>query len=253
MCLLCPGEKLLTNGQMNACHLKAHQEKYHKQTLKENEDYFIQLKFRKLERLQNDAEIPQNSIEPQKLNQASYTVAKNIAKFGIPYQAAEKFFKETLMETTNILYGKEASEICSKIPLSHAVIKRKIDKISSILENELIQNLKNTANFSLQLDESTDVSKNSVLVVFVRYQKLKVLHEELLLCKNLKTTSTGHDVFQLLNNYFQEKELSWSQVSSVSTDGAASMVGRLNGLKAFILSVIRIYLQKLKFLFRTIF
>jgi hypothetical protein len=68
-------------------------------------------------------------------------------------------------------------------------------------ESSLITEPKVSKHFVLQLDESTDVCKNSVLVAFVCYGHEKVRKTELLLCKNISTTTTGKDVFDIISSF----------------------------------------------------
>ena len=49
--------------------------------------------------------------------------------------------------------------------------------------------------FSIQLDESTDVSICAQLLVFARYIKDGDFHEKLLFCQCLETSTKGEDIF----------------------------------------------------------
>ena len=55
--------------------------------------------------------------------------------------------------------------------------------------------------FSLQLDESTDISSCSQLMVFVRYVHDYKFKEEFLFCHELETTTRAQDVFDLIDNF----------------------------------------------------
>ena len=61
--------------------------------------------------------------------------------------------------------------------------------------------------FAIQLDESTDVSNCTQLLVYVRYVSNDVIRSELLLSKDMKTTITGKDVFELADSFFKENNL----------------------------------------------
>ena len=76
--------------------------------------------------------------------------------------------------------------------------------------------------FALQLDESTDISNLSQLLVYVRYVADERINEEFLFCQPLETTSKAVDVFQMLIDFFDKTELSWSKLVGVCTDGAPS-------------------------------
>uniref|UniRef100_A0A8C6LL81 DUF4371 domain-containing protein n=1 Tax=Nothobranchius furzeri TaxID=105023 RepID=A0A8C6LL81_NOTFU len=87
-------------------------------------------------------------------------------------------------------------------------------------------------SFSLQLDESTDVSGNAQLVAFVRYADADDIYEHILFCKSLEGKTTGEDIFIVDSGAFCEYGWSWKSCSSICTDAAASMTGRAKGLIA---------------------
>ena len=84
-----------------------------------------------------------------------------------------------------------------------------------ILAEVVADMISSPAKFSLQLDETTDVSNLSQLVVFVRYMKDDVIKEDVLLCKLLKTTTKAVDVKKLVDDFFTNNDLSWNMVSTV--------------------------------------
>ena len=63
-------------------------------------------------------------------------------------------------------------------------------------------------SFSLQLDESTDVSGNSQLVAFVRYVDTDDIYEHIVFCKTLEGKTKGENVFYVIIT-FCENGLSW--------------------------------------------
>ena len=60
----------------------------------------------------------------------------------------------------------------------------------------------------MQIDESTDISDDAQLLVYVRYLGENTLEEEFLFCKALETTTRGEDMFALVDS-FMNKE-GWS-------------------------------------------
>jgi len=67
------------------------------------------------------------------------------------------------------------------------------------------------------MDESTDVSGLSILIVFARYAHEKTIQEGLLICESLETHTTGEDIFEVVNKYFKKKKF------------MAKMCGRMHG------------------------
>jgi hypothetical protein len=72
----------------------------------------------------------------------------------------------------NIMLGKAAEVKLSQIPLSNDTISDRIEDMSKDILAQVVADLiTSPAKFSLQLDETTDVSNISQLAVFVRYVK----------------------------------------------------------------------------------
>lgn len=64
------------------------------------------------------------------------------------------------------MLGTDAEEAI--LPLSNDTIRRRINEISSDIENNLFKKLKRV-EFTLQIDESKDVSNKEQLLVFIRF------------------------------------------------------------------------------------
>ncbi len=85
---------------------------------------------------------------------AFYEIAQIIAKTGSAHTVAENVirpFFEILMKT---VLHQDSVNVLKALPLSNDSIWRRIDKISSDVENQLVKKLKNN-KFSIQIDEST--------------------------------------------------------------------------------------------------
>ena len=82
-----------------------------------------------------------------------------------------------------------------------------------------------TPCYSIQLDESTDVSNAALLLVFVRYCDDGNIQDDLLFCKELPTRTTADEIIHCLDNHFTFKGIDWKNCVGVFTDGAASMTG----------------------------
>jgi hypothetical protein len=86
--------------------------------------------------------------------------------------------------------------------------------------------------FSLQLDESCDISGHAQLTAYIRYTEGEFLKTNLFFCKNLPRKTTGEDTFHVTDAYMRENILRWEDCVSICTDGAASMTGKVKGFKA---------------------
>ncbi|XP_067122548.1 protein FAM200C-like [Centruroides vittatus] len=166
---------------------------------------------------------------------ASYEVAYLIAKQGKPHNIGEKLIKSAVLKMANIMLGKAAEVKLSQIPLSNDTISDRIDDMSKdILAQVVADMISSPAKFSLQLDETTDVSSLSQLAVFVRYVKDDVIKEDFLLCKPLTTKTKAADVKKLVDDFFKENNLSWDMVSAVCSEGAPAMLRRKSGFGALV-------------------
>ena len=90
---------------------------------------------------------------------------------------------------------------------------------------------------SIQLDESTDVTKNAQLLVNVRYTQENAVRTEVLNSKKLSGTTKGKDIFEDLENFFKLSKLDWGELIGCTTDGAPSMLGRKSGFKVHVTAV----------------
>ncbi|GFX44471.1 zinc finger MYM-type protein 6 [Trichonephila clavipes] len=83
------------------------------------------------------------------------------------------------------------------------------------------------------LDETTDITKISQLIIYVRCIFNEDITETFLCCKSLDGKTTGEKIFEVINEYFEAKSLTWANCVAVCTDGAAALTGlnkRLRGL-----------------------
>ncbi|XP_076049324.1 SCAN domain-containing protein 3-like [Oratosquilla oratoria] len=116
--------------------------------------------------------------------------------------------------------------------LSDNTINQRIQERSGDIKEQVVAAIKESGKFSLQLDESTDVSDNAQLLVYVRYQGKSDIEEDFLFCKRMETTTTGEDLFKLVDSFIKEEGLRWDQCFSVYSDGAPAMLGARQGFTA---------------------
>ncbi|GBL98184.1 Zinc finger BED domain-containing protein 5 [Araneus ventricosus] len=79
------------------------------------------------------------------------------------------------------------------------------------------------------MDESTDFPGLPILMAILRYPYLDSFHEDLLLCKPLPTTTTGNEIFKLLDGFFAKNSILWDNCVDVCTDGEKAMTGKMSG------------------------
>ena len=97
--------------------------------------------------------------------------------------------------------------------------------MSDNIKSKVLSKIDSSSVFALQLDESTDISNLSQLLVYIRYVADERINEEFLFCQPLETTSKAVDVFQMLIDLLTKPN--WV---GVCTDGALAMIGANSGL-----------------------
>lgn len=167
----------------------------------------------------------------EKATEASYIVSYRIALAGAAHTIAETLIKPCAVDIAKCILDETSAKEITNVPLSNDTVARRIKDLAANVKAELISRLQ-CCNFSLQMDESTDVAGLAVLLVFARYQHLNLLEEDLLLCEPLPTNTTGAEIFNIVDNFFNTHGLDWKNCVDICTDGAKAMVGKTAGAVA---------------------
>lgn len=180
LCVVC--SDILSNDAMKPSKLERHFQSKHKNLANKPIEYF--------ERIRNDMRkqvitMKKMTIEDKSLLKASYLVALQIAKNKKPYTIGEDLIKPCMLQAGEVVLGKQAVKKLKEIPMSANTIKRRIEEMADDIENQVITMVKNSPFYSIQLDESTDVSNKALLLCFVRVEYGGGLQEELLCSLNL--------------------------------------------------------------------
>ena len=64
----------------------------------------------------------------------------------------------------------------------------------------------------------------------MRYQYLESFQEDLLLCKPLPTSTSGAEIFKLIDEFFTLSGIPWDNWVDVCTDGMKAMTGKTSGV-----------------------
>jgi hypothetical protein len=152
-----------------------------------------------------------------------------MALAGEAHTIAETLIKPCAIEMAICVLGEQSKKKLERVQLYNNTVKRRIQDFLTDIEKELVSRRKCGFAFSLQLDESTDVSGLAAFLMFVRYLFQNKIEDNLLLCKSLKSLATGEEIFKVINSYMIEHEIGWGKCVVVCTDGARAMTGKTAG------------------------
>ncbi|KAJ8019024.1 Protein ZBED8 [Holothuria leucospilota] len=164
--------------------------------------------------------------------EASYELSLLIARSGKPHSIGEQLIKPAVGVVLKTVMGKDPNPVLSSIALSNDSVARRIDEMSTDVEDKLCSELRNTY-FAIQLDESTLQDSEALLLCYVRFIHDHEMVEEMF-ARSLQTDTKGSSIFQLLKKYFNDKNIPMENILACATDGAPAMVGRHCGFIALL-------------------
>lgn len=101
------------------------------------------------------------------------------------------------------------------------------------MKSELENDIDKCKFFSLQLDESTDISDTAQLCVIIKMVFNDfTTKEEFLMLLPLKGRTQGKDIYDAFINFASGSQLPLKKLAAIITDGAPAMVGNKNGFVA---------------------
>ncbi|XP_066961776.1 protein FAM200C-like [Macrobrachium rosenbergii] len=165
---------------------------------------------------------------------ASFEVSWLVARNKKPHTIGGDLIKPAAVKMAEIMCGQKVAKQLNTVPLSARVIKERISILAENVREQVISSVKKSKEFAIQLDETTDVSSNSQLMVYIRYRGSDEIEEEMLLCSPLELRTRGIDVFNKVDACFKKPsvDLKWEDCIAVSVDGAPAMLGHINGFVA---------------------
>ncbi|XP_075217816.1 zinc finger BED domain-containing protein 5-like [Lycorma delicatula] len=131
---------------------------------------------------------------------------------------------------------KNKSKIVAAIQdlqLSRNTVMRRIERMSGNVKEQLYNDINRCSCFSLQCEESTDISDTVQLLVSVRMVfKDFTPKQELLGMISLKERTRGVDIFKAFKNLLNDLKVPLFKLVNITTDGTAAMIGCRNGFIA---------------------
>ncbi|XP_068227660.1 protein FAM200C-like [Palaemon carinicauda] len=149
----------------------------------------------------------------------SYVIALQVAKAKKPHTTGESLLKPCTVYSVRLVLGEESSQKMKLISLSNNTIKNRDAKMSENIKENMVSKVMSSPFFSLQIDESTDVTNIAQLLAFCRYITDKGIEEKFLFCRQLEMTTKSVDVLAVVADFFEESGPSWNKLEGVFSDG----------------------------------
>lgn len=160
---------------------------------------------------------------------ASYAVSLELARAKKPFTDGN-LIKKCAIEMAKAFEDSKIAEKFESVALSHQTIQRRIVEMGEQVETSLLGQVKQSSYFSLCLDESTDQTDVSQLLIFVRttFEDFSSMEELFDLC-SLHGTTKGKDIYEALKKAV-DRIGGFGKCSAIVTDGAPAMAGKKSGL-----------------------
>ena len=216
---------------MKPCKLKNHLDSKHPQHVGKDRSFFQRNEATlKRQKLDFEGYFQQQN---KALVEASYETAFAIAKQTKPKSIGETLVKPCAITMVKLVLGENCVKKIEQISLSDNTVKRRIVHSMSLdVKQQVINEIKSSPFFALQVEESTDVALGAQSLVSVCNIHEYVIKNEFLFCTPLKTTTRSADVFETISTFFDMEGLEWNKVCGICTDGAKAMLGTKLGFQA---------------------
>ncbi|XP_076817947.1 general transcription factor II-I repeat domain-containing protein 2-like [Clavelina lepadiformis] len=160
---------------------------------------------------------------------ASYEVALLLTKKRKSFREGE-LVKKCAIKMAEVFGDKKVAEKLKTVSLLHQTMARRVTNLSRHVSCKLEILIGKCRYFSIALDESTDVSDISQLLIFSRIEDEDFLvYKELLEIHPLSGGTKGSDIYAALHCVFSEYG-GFKKCSCIATNGAKAMVGNKTGL-----------------------
>ena len=236
LCIIC--NLSLSNEALVPSKLSRHLETNHESLKDKPKAYFENLLLQKdieAKRFNKYMKLPEKGLV------ASYKVAHLLAKRKKAHTDAESVIAPSISIIVETMLGSDAADTVSKVPLSNDTISRRIEDLSSDINDQIREHFDVQGQddelsqlWALQVDESTDSTGKAHLLAFIRFVKNGSFVNQCLFCKELKTTARGEDIFTLVDENILSLNLQWKNCVSICTDGCPSMQGKNRGFVAYV-------------------
>jgi hypothetical protein len=136
------------------------------------------------------------------------------------------------MEIASIMFDEKTASLIKAIPSSDNTAQRRIQDMASDIADQVVDKINKSKQFSIQLDESTDIAGEVQLLAFIWVPDSDDIMKHILICCSSREKVTGEEIFKVTDQFFTEQCILWQWCVSICSGGAANMKGRLSGLVA---------------------
>lgn len=230
-CVICLA--VLASDSMKPNKLKRHLDTKHAGIANKPREFFE----RKLNSVKSTKKAFSNIASvPSKALLASYQVSYRIAQKKKPHTIGEDLILPAAIDIVSTMFGDPMAQQLKAIPMSNDTVSRRISDISEDLHVQLMEKV-NNSYFAIQVDEATDLHRDAHLICYIRFVDSEVMREELLFCEPFIANTTGESIFEIIDTFFKDNNMSWSKCVGICTDGARAMSGKYTGLRGLIKKV----------------
>lgn len=161
--------------------------------------------------------------------EASYLVSLRIAQTGKPHTIGEALILPAARDLVRTLIGDSAAKKLNIVSLSNDTVSRRIQEMAAEVKEALIQKVKKSKYFALQVDESTDITNSAQLMTYIRYDTEEAIEEEFLFCEPISGHTTAIEIFNKIDNFIAINNIRWENCVGICSDGARAMIGKHSG------------------------
>jgi zinc finger BED domain-containing protein 5/7/8/9 len=185
------------------------------------------------ERKKNALSAQKRLVRPPPANEkatiASMQLAYQVGRRGKPFTIVEDLVFPAMKDVVTTMIGEDAANQLDKIPRSNNTMQRRTCDIAGDLLDQLVEKLKLSPYFAIQLDESTDCANIAQLLCMVRYIDGDSLKDDMLFCRPLEGRTTAECLYAVFKATVQNLEVDWEKCIGVCSDGARAMTGKHSG------------------------
>ena len=159
----------------------------------------------------------------------SYEIALMLLKKNESFGDGE-LLKQCAIKMAHVFGEGKVSRKFETVSLSHQTIARRVSDLGKHVSSKQKSIVENCSYFSSALDESTDISDTSELLIFIRnIDENFTEQEELVKVCSLNEDTTGSNIYAALESVFDDHR-GYEKCSCIVADGAKAMIGNKTGL-----------------------